>query len=312
MIRYFNKVLNLKIENDKEVEKLVKALDCKNRRDILRLLSRGIMSIIEIAEALNLPKSTVSEHVKVLINSGLISVVGQKDGRGPGKVVSRQYEKIAITIAGDDKTGNFKTYSQQVPIGSYSSFRINEYCGIVGEDGYIGARDDRTSFYSPIRFAAQLIWFDYGYLEYSIPLQKIDPNKISAVSISAEICSEAPGYNENWKSDISFYVNGKEVCVYTSPGDYGARHGILTPEWWQTGTQYGVMKQVEVTEQGTYLDGTMISAVTVKELGLAEKPVFTFRIGVNEDAKNRGGLNLFGRKFGDYNQNIIVAFTCEE
>ena len=97
--------------------------------------------------------------------------------------------------------------------------------------------------------------------------------------------------------------------MYTSPGDYGARHGLLTPEWWQTGTQYGVIKQVEVTEQGTFLDGSFVSPVTIADLNIPEKPVFTFRLCVKENAKNRGGINLFGRKFGDYNQNIIVTFT---
>lgn len=312
MLRYFDKILNLNIENDKEVEKLVKALDCKGRRDILRLLSSKMMSIMDIAVALNMPKSTASEHVKQLIDTGLISVVGQKDGRGSGKILSRQYEKVVIAVSSGGKPTNVKNYSQQIPIGSYSAFKINKYCGIIGEDGYIGARDDITSFYSPLRFIAQLIWFDYGYLEYTLPVQKIDPNKIVSVSVSAELCSEAPGYNENWKSDISFSFNGNEICTYTSPGDYGARRGLLTPDWWQEGTQYGVIKQVEVTEHGTFLDGTQVSPVTVKDLGIAASQLFTFRIGVNENAKNRGGINLFGRKFGDYNQNIIVTFTYEE
>lgn len=310
MLRYFDKILDLNIADDKKVEKLVRALDCKSRRDIMRLLSGKMMSIMEIAAALDMPKSTVSEHIKTLIGTGLISVVGQKDGRGAGKILSQQYEKISISISNDEKPSNLKNHSQHIPIGSYSNFNINKYCGIVGEDGYIGARDDKTSFLSPIRFIAQLIWFDYGYLEYTIPIQKINPSKIVAVSISVELCSEAPGYNENWKSDIFFSFNDKKVCTYTSPGDYGARHGILTPDWWQTGTQYGIIKQVEVTEQGAFLDGTLVSPVTVKDLNIEN--IFTFRIGVEENAKNRGGINLFGRKFGDYNQNIIVSFTYEE
>ncbi len=311
MIKNFNKILDLKIENDKEVEKLVKALDCKSRRDILRLLSRGPMGMIEIAEKLNMPKSSLSEHVRVLIGSGIVSVVGQKDGRGQSKVISRQFEKIAISINSEERQGEFKNHSHHIPIGSYSAFDINKYCGMLSEEGYIGARDDKLSFYSPVRFIAQLIWFDYGYLEYTVPIQKIDRNKIVSISISAELCSEAPGYNENWKSDITFTMCGKDVCVYTSPGDYGARRGLLTPEWWSEGTQYGVIKQIEVTEQGTFLDGTFVSSVTINELDLSDN-LFTFRIGVKENAKNRGGINLFGRKFGDHNQNIIVTFTYKE
>jgi len=41
-------------------------------------------------------------------------------------------------------------------------------------------------------------------------------------------------------------------------------------------------------------------------LNIEKDDYFTLRIGVKPDAKNLGGINLFGEKFGDYQQNIMM------
>ena len=309
MKRIYDKILSIDIEKEKEVDLIIKALDCANRRKILRLLSRKMMSISEISEILDIPISTISEHIKILINSGLVSIAGKKNSKGQSKLITRQYEKILISISNSENYNDLKSYSQNIPIGTYANFNINKYCGIVSEEGYIGARDDKNSFYAPSRFVAQLIWFDYGYLEYIVPIKNIAPRRFVSLVLSLELCSEAPGYNMNWKSDIYFEINGQEVCTYTSPSDFGIRRGILTPEWWQGGTQYGLIKQIEINRDGTFLDGDLVSNITIYDLNIESDNLLTFRIGVHEDAKNRGGINIFGRKFGDYNQNIILTLT---
>ena len=40
------------------------------------------------------------------------------------------------------------------------------------------------------------------------------------------------------------------------------------------------------------------------ELDLNDKPYVTVRIGIKPDARNDGGLNLFGRKFGNYETDL--------
>ena len=290
----------------------MKVFNCKTRRDIVRLLARQNMSIWSIAQALNVPLSTVSEHVKVLVQSGLYTVQSRSMEKGREKIVIRQYERIEIpAVLHEDGHAGKEKYSVQVPIGSYTDFFVKKSCGMAGEDGYIGAgRDDPDIFYDPMRFRAQLIWFGEGWLEYTIPVKGIDPKSILAVSVSAEICSEAPGYNEDWKSDISFWFNGKRVCVYTCPGDFGKRKGIFTPQWWEEGcTQYGLIKKAEVTRDGTFLDNKLVSDVCLADLQTERSDLFRFRIGVEGTAKNVGGMNLFGSKFGDYRQHINFTVT---
>lgn len=305
-----DKIYAVDIEDDEQLDRLVKSLSCKAKRDIFRLIARSNMSIWNIAQTLNIPLSTVSEHVKGFISAGLMTATA----RGKEKIVVRQFEKIEIpTMLLDEKAEKHDKFTVQVPIGSYVDFRVKKYCGMISEDGYIGeTRDDPNIFYSPLRFRAQLIWFDEGYLDYAIPLGSVAAKQILSISFSMELCSEAPIYNENWKSDITFSVNGKRLCVYTSPGDFGARRGHISALPWWEGTQYGIVKKISVMADGTYIDGERVSDVTVSDLNLKESGVVRLRIAVEEGAKNKGGINLFGSKMGDHRQHIYFGVTyCE-
>ena len=44
----------------------------------------------------------------------------------------------------------------------------------------------------------------------------------------------------------------------------------------------------------------------LSQLHLGENDYFTIRIGIKPDAENVGGFNIFGEKFGDYEQAINV------
>ncbi|MNE85223.1 hypothetical protein D3C80_1822010 [compost metagenome] len=45
------------------------------------------------------------------------------------------------------------------------------------------------------------------------------------------------------------------------------------------------------------------------ELNINGSPKMRLRIGIQPDAVHQGGLNLFGRGFGDYGQNIIMKIS---
>ena len=42
--------------------------------------------------------------------------------------------------------------------------------------------------------------------------------RIESLELSMEMCSEAPNYDHNWPSNISVWVNGVEIGMWTSPG----------------------------------------------------------------------------------------------
>ena len=57
---------------------------------------------------------------------------------------------------------------------------------------------------------------------------------------------------------------------------------------------------------GSTLDGEPLSDVRLSDLCLTERDYISLRVGVSKDAEHVGGLNLFGEKFGDYPQGIVM------
>lgn len=133
-------------------------------------------------------------------------------------------------------------------------------------------------------------------------------HKCRELSFSFEICSETLYYNNKWPSDIIVSINGTEVVTFTSPGDFGGRRGKYTPEYWPiTSTQFGILKKITVNENGVYVDNIfMHDRVKFDDLKLYEGSAIKLDIGIKEDAEHKGGINLFGKNFGDYPQAIVM------
>lgn len=197
-----------------------------------------------------------------------------------------------------------------VPIGSYTTVQVSEPCGLAGGGRVIGAPDDPASFRSVERAAAQILWFGLGFVEYTVPGVAERDGVLESLELSMELCSETTLHNNVYPSDITLWLNGTAVGTWTSPGDFGGRPGRYTPSaWWDNRfTQYGQLKTWRVSAQGSYLDGVRVSDVTLQDLKLTGRRTFALRLGVAEDARNVGGINLFGKGFGDYGQGVTVKF----
>jgi predicted transcriptional regulator len=200
-----------------------------------------------------------------------------------------------------------------MPIGNYCDINIVAPCGIASERCSLSPDDELTGFYSPERATAQLLWFYKGYLEYRFSNHHLraDTNILS-VDYSFECCSEAIGYNNDWPSEITVWINDKEVCTFTSSGDYGGRRGRYNPDWWPDDfTQFGLLRTLSVTATGCSMDGRIVSSETIESLKLKDKSYISFKIGVKENSKYAGGINLFGEKFGDYEQGLVMRINYQ-
>ena len=114
-------------------------------------------------------------------------------------------------------------------------------------------------------------------------------------------------FHPDWPSDITLWINGIEVGTWTSPADFGDQRGLLNPKWWEDrNTQYGLLKGWRVTERGSFMDGIHLSEITCNDLKLMRNPYICVRIGIKPDARHVGGINIFGRKFGNYEQDIVL------
>jgi predicted transcriptional regulator len=302
-----SRYIHLSIYDEDKIDKILVALSSKVRREILRLVDQSSYNVVEVAQKLDIPVSTAAFHIKNLQDAELINIQIKPGQRGTSKIISRKIDEININCFAPSGITEVASTNINIPIGSYNDCCVTASCGMASEDSYVGFDDTPGLFFDPERIHAQIIWFTTGYLEYRIPnyfMKKVTP---IALSFSLEICSEAPNYRNDWKSDITFWVNGTEVCTWTSPGDLGGRRGRLNPSWWsELSTQYGLLKTIRINRDGTYLDENRVSAVGIVDLNIHEGDYFTLRIGIKPDAKNLGGINLFGEKFGDYQQNIML------
>lgn len=297
------------LNDELQLDRFAAALNSTVRRKMLRLLGENSYSVLSLAETLNLSVSTTAFHLKFLKEANLIKVLPNPNKRGNEKIVTQGLASVQIDFRSPLQYKSAE-FIYNIPIGSYTAFDIKPPCGLVNEHGMLYMHDNPNVFSTPVRFGAILLSLSKGYVEYTIPAFEYKNKTISSFTFSLELCSECPNYNNNWKSDITFWINGKEVCTYRSPGDYGDRRGRFPiPHWPANSTQYGMLKKIRIDDMGTYIDETLVSMVTLPELELNRYDLTTLRIGIKENARYIGGINLFGKNSGDTEQDIIVQVS---
>ncbi len=291
------------------LERVLKALDSLNRIRILWFLADKVASVNEIAAALDLPMSTAALHIEALEAAGLIQTELEPASRGLRKVCTRMYDQIVLDLPVTEQPYD-QAIELSMPIGAYVDCQVTPTCGLLNESGPVGLLDDPASFYEPEHVDAQLLWLTQGFVEYRFPNRLPSGAVADVLELSMEVCSEAPLYNLDWPSDITVWINGIEIGTWTCPSDFGGERGRLTPEWWTPrNTQYGLLKLWSVNEREAKVDGTRVSGVTIHQLKLKESPFVSVRIGVKPDAEHVGGLNLFGRHFGNYPQDLVLRIV---
>ncbi|AEJ20148.1 ArsR/SmtB family transcription factor [Gracilinema caldarium] len=295
------------IVNTLENQDIILALGSEIRLSIINLLIDKKLNINEIAQALKLPQSTVATNVAVLEKAGLLHTELISAKKGNQKRCTTAYKEILVQFRSPQQVQE-SAIEVEMPIGLYTAFHVSPPCGLCSPTGIVGYLDVPDSFLNPERMAAGLLWFETGYVEYQFPNNSLYTEKpVQALELSAELSSETPGTNSNWKSDITLWVNSIEIGTWTSPGDFGDRRGKYTPDWWKLeGSQYGLLPKWRITDTGSYVDDVLISSVTLQDLHLNDHHSIRVRIGVKEDALHPGGINIFGRGFGDYNQAILL------
>ena len=288
---------------------LFKALGSEVRIKILDiLLNDSSMSMNELASRLNITNGALTSHIKKLEDCGLITTSNESTGHGNQKNCAIRQDRILVELEKEENMKN--VYSTELCIGHYSKAEVCPTCGLASSTAMIGEVDDARYFDHPNRYNAEILWFTKGYVEYVIPNFVPTSQRITQISNSAELSSEAPGVNSDWPSDISFYLNDVPVGIWTSPGDFGDMKGLFTPDWWfPNWNQYGLLKMITVNRRGTFIDGLKISDITIDQVIHGSHNGIRFRMSVEEAAKHVGGLTLFGKSFGNYGQDIRVNIT---
>jgi len=284
--------------------KVYEALASDIRLKIIDLLYIKEMHIKELAAELYLSNAVVSSHVNKLEKAGIVGSVMRRVNGGTYKYCYVTTEFMQIKLSPPQKEVRYNEFV--IPVGHYSNHEAMPTCGIATTKKIIGHYDDPLSFFNPERVDAGILWFARGFVEYKIPNQLLGDQQLTELEISMEIGSEAPQINEHWPSDIAFTIDNQLLGAWTSPGDFGEQRGRLTPAWWKSDVnQYGMLKVLRINERGTFIDGMQISKTTISSLS-SQANYWSLRISAEDLKKGRGGLTLYGRGFGNYDQDLVV------
>lgn len=295
-----------------DLEKIGKALSSKLRLEILRQIHLAPMTITELAKINNITTSTVIFHTNILMDANLIHMQYKPGKKGKTQVFFLLYGEVHLNYD-EDYSSNVEEiiHTQSMPIGYYTNARFDSYVRFATLKEW--HRIDEKDAFNPLVKNAELIWTGGGMLEYSFSNKFALENKVKEISISLEICSETFGHLNDWKSDITFAINGVELLTYTSPGDYGGKLGKLNPEWWSSlYTQYGDLITISINNDGVFLNNQIVNKkITLKDLHLKDSNRLLFSLYNKLDAEFYGGFNLFGKRFGNHEQDIVLSAICE-
>ena len=282
-----------------------RALSSDSRTRILELLAEGEMNINELSIALGLAQPSITKHVQILEEAGLVVSDYMSGVQGMQKRCRRIHERIVVDLAGKEKVKDY-VVEVEVPVGMYTHVDVVQTCGLATRDRMVGVIDDPLAFLFPDRARAEILWAGGGFVEYAFPNSLPHPTVIDSVELAMEISSEAPGYANDYPSDITIWINGVEIGTWVSPGDPGGERGRLNPAWWQDYmNQHGYYKVWSIGPNGTFVDGEKLSQVTISDIQVQPWQATTVRIGVKEDAVNQGGFSLFGKGFGSYETDLV-------
>jgi predicted transcriptional regulator len=288
-----------------------KAMSSGVRIQILNILTKEPgMNLNELSGRLGITGGALTSHIRILEDAGIIETKNIAARHGVQKICMVISEKYLMYIGRADYDQS--SYNVEISPGHYIDYEVTPTCGVATPERIVGIYDTPPYFADPERFNAQILWFTTGFVEYEIPNYLPEGSVCKELVIQAELGSEAAAFNNDYKSDIHFSINDKPVGIWQSPGDFGGVKGFYNPDWWVlTMNQYGILMEIRINAQGSFIDGHRVSDVPLEALGIVPKKRIRLRLAVPAGLTNSRGLTIYGRGFGNYNSGIIVSFGYE-
>jgi predicted transcriptional regulator len=182
-------------------------VDPLERQDILRSLAsevrvrilehltrRGPHNVNQVAEDLDLPQSTVSSNIQILVDAGLVQTRSEKGRKGSQKICHSTFTELLIAFKEAPPAQVSNAIEVSMPIGLYTRCEVSAPCGLCSPEGVIGLLDVPDTFLDPDRMRAGLLWFTRGFVEYQFPNNaKLAGTSVQALELVTELSSEVPG-----------------------------------------------------------------------------------------------------------------------
>ena len=201
-----------------------------------------------------------------------------------------------------------------MPLGLYTACEVSAPCGLCSSHGIIGLLDVPDTFLDPARMSAGLLWFTRGFVEYQFP----NNAKLSwaATSRSLEfvdgaVLGGARNFGRTGRRTSRSRSTGSTSAPGPRPGDFGDKRGVYTPGLVEAEGQ--PVRQAEVfrvTPRAPSSTGSRSRPVTLPDLTSTDHRSIRLTIAVRDDAHHPGGINIFGRGFGNYDQDIVLRLTA--
>lgn len=298
------------IENLDEGLPFFKAMASNVRIEILKILAQyQDINLNDLAKMLGITNGALTSHIRLLEDVGVIEVKTVAAKHGTQKICSVKIENYVIKVGQNIEKNS---YILEIAPGQYIDFEVTPTCGISTSNKIIGLYDTPSFFADLEHFQAQIVWFTTGFVEYEIPNYLPESSTLHELQIQAELGSEAKAYNNDYKSNIHFYINETLIGIWQSPGDFGGVKGLYNPDWWVlTMNQFGILVDIRVTETGTFIDDRQISDVTIGQLNIKPNSRVRLKLAVPHGLPDSRGLTIYGRGFGNYNNGMIVRLSYD-
>lgn len=305
--RYGDVRLELGTRADEEkVLAISKALSHPVRLQLLKQLLREPCSITELAKLNKLTNSTVIFHLGILEEAGLVVEKVRPNKKGKTLVFYINFSELTFSLKNASSDTRVTVVEQSVGVGNYISASPVKYIRLATDDQFVVL--DKEDAYNPQRFEAKLICMDNGEVTYAFSNAFAKQNTVRRLEFSLELSSESPYYCNDWKSEIVFSVCGIDVAEFLSLGDFGDKRGLLSPAWWDSKySQYGVLVTVTIDDNGVMLNGERVNhRITLAQLELEHRDKITFSLRTEMNRQYAGGFNIYGRRFGNVEQDIVL------
>ncbi|MCL2249815.1 MAG: winged helix-turn-helix transcriptional regulator [Oscillospiraceae bacterium] len=288
-----------------------KAMSSDIRIQILNILTNEPgMNLNDLSNRLGITSGALTSHIRLLEDAGVIEVKAVPAKHGIQKICMVIKEKHLFQVGYADYEQT--SYRSELSPGHYIDYDVTPTCGIATLHRVVGVYDNPVYFADAERFNAQVLWFTTGFVEYEIPNYLPENSICKELVIQAELGSEAAGFNNDYKSDIHFSINGKHIGVWQSPGDFGGIKGIYNPDWWiPSMNQHGELMEIRINDQGCFMEKQQVSDVTPNSLKVVPKDRIRLRLEIPKGLPNSRGLTIFGRGFGNYNIGIMVNVSYD-
>ncbi|MHC1785785.1 MAG: ArsR/SmtB family transcription factor [Christensenellales bacterium] len=291
---------------------LFRALGSETRICILELLvKKGPMSMTAIAEEMKCTGGALTDHIKDLVDAGLLSIETGKGGHGGQKICRVRDEPILIESLA--KRSDLHVYEVGVDIGAFVDFQAVSPCGIATIDRLLEPKGDPTCFSNPERMKAGLLWLRSGQVEYLVPNFINSKQMLTEIQVSMELAPGTPSELESRACDVCLWVNGVEAAAFTLPEEAGNASGFANHPWWSSrNRQRGTLKLISIDDKGAWVDGAQASAVRLSDLDIGCGKSVPMRLGTASSSSQHSGFTIYGSGFGRYPQGIKIRMTCEE